>query len=106
MPRMNQPLTLGDWLVKPGKESEFIALWDSFAQWTSQNHAGGGTGHLLQDVTNPSRFVSFGFWDNVDAIDRWREDSEFQDFLGNARKLCDEIQPRTLKLVALVSEKP
>jgi hypothetical protein len=39
MPKIGQPFTLGEWLVKPGKESEFIEAWNSFAKWTgvSQN---------------------------------------------------------------------
>ena len=104
MAKTDQPATLGDWRIKQGNESEFIALWESFAHWTSQNHAGGGAGYLLQDTTDPRRFVSFGFWESVEAIDRWREDSEFQDFLENARELFDDLQPTTLKLVAQVSE--
>ena len=100
MPKIGQHFTSGEWLVKPGKESEFIAVWDSFAKWTGQSQVGAGTGHLLQDSTNSRSFLSFGPWDNIEAIDRWRNEAEFQEFVGKARELCDDIQPRTLSLVA------
>ena len=61
-----------------------------------------------KDGTPPSRlrrlkeFPFLGPWDNTEAIDRWRQEAEFQAFLGKARELCEDIQPRTLNLVALV----
>ena len=39
MPKLGQYFTAGSWLVKPGKESEFIAAWDSFAKWTGSTQA-------------------------------------------------------------------
>ncbi|OGO48994.1 MAG: hypothetical protein A2Z30_02505 [Chloroflexi bacterium RBG_16_64_43] len=105
MPKIGQLFTSGQWLVKPGKEAEFISAWDAFAQWTGQNQPGVGSGHLLQDTTNPRSFVSFGPWDSKEAIERWRENPEFRTFLSSARGLCDDIQPRTLTLVALAIPK-
>jgi heme-degrading monooxygenase HmoA len=103
MPKLDQPATMGTWRVKQGKEAEFIALWDSFAQWTSQNHPGAGAGYLIQDLTDPRRFVSFGFWESVEVIEKWREDPEFQGFVNRAQELIDDFQPSTLRLVATVS---
>ena len=101
MPELSQLFSSGQWLVKPGKEAEFIAAWDTFAQWTVQSQAGAGSGHLLQDTANPRSFLSFGPWKSQDAIQQWRQKPEFQAFLNRARELCDDIQPRTLTLVAL-----
>ena len=84
-----------------GKGRRVHFRWDSFAQWTGQNRPGVGSGHLLQDSTNARSFLSFGTWDNEDAIQGWRQTPQFQSFLAVARELCEEIQPRTLKLVAL-----
>ncbi len=105
MPKIGQHFTSGEWLVKAGKESEFIVAWEYFAKWTGQSQVGAGTGHLLQDSTNPRKFLSFGPWDNIGAIDHWRDEPEFQAFVEKARELCDSIQPRTLSLVALASAK-
>jgi quinol monooxygenase YgiN len=105
MPKVGKLFTSGHWLVKAGKENEFISAWESFAQWTLQSQVGAGTGHLLQDSEDSRSFLSFGPWDNTEAIEQWRQEAEFQAFVGRARELCDEIQPRTLNLVALVPAK-
>jgi len=105
MPKIGQLFSSGQWLVKPSKEAEFISAWDTFAQWTVQNQAGAGSGHLLQDTTNSRSFLSFGPWDSEDAIQQWRQKPEFQTFLSRARELCDDIQPKILTIVALAIPK-
>ena len=101
MPKIGQLYNSGQWLVKPGKEAEFISAWDTFAKWTVLNQAGAGSGHLIQDTANSRSFLSFSPWDSQDAIQQWRLKPEFQAFVSRARELCDDIQPRTLTLVAL-----
>ena len=105
MPEVGQLFTSGQWLVKPGKEGQFISAWDTFAHWTGQNQPGVGSGHLLQDTANSRSFLSFGPWDSEEAVQHWRQKPEFQTFLSRARELCDDIQPRTLTLVALAIPK-
>ena len=29
--------TVGTWMIKPGKEKEFIAEWSALAKWTTKN---------------------------------------------------------------------
>ena len=70
MSKIDKPFTSGEWLVKPGKESEFIAAWNSFTDWTGQSQVGAGTDHLLRDTKNPGSFLSFGPWENTEAIER------------------------------------
>lgn len=100
MPALGQLFTSGSWLVKSGKEQEFISAWKNFAEWTS-SRPGTGIGHLLQDIANPRRFLSFGPWESQDAIQSWRNTAEFQTFLTVVRDLCEDFQPSTLSLVAL-----
>jgi quinol monooxygenase YgiN len=100
MEDIGQPYTVGIWTVKPGKEAEFIQAWREFAEWTSKQGLGVGTGRLVQDTENPRRFISFGPWPSVEVIEQWRAMPEFKAFFEKVRELCDEIQPRTLKLVA------
>jgi quinol monooxygenase YgiN len=102
MPKNGQPFTVGEWLVKSGKESEFIDAWNAFAKWTVESQKGAGTGHLLQDSDYSRRFLSYGPWENGEAIDEWRQQTNFQEFLERARELCDDIKPRTLNVVSLV----
>ena len=101
MPAIGQLFTSGAWNVKQGKEAEFISAWKGFAEWTGQNQPGVGPGHLLQDSANPRSFISFGPWDSQEAIQIWRQTPQFHAFLTNARELCEEMQARTLTLVAL-----
>ncbi len=91
---------LAAWTVKAGKQDEFIHLWEGFATWTSENQPGAGDGYLLQDQENPQKFISYGPWENPDDMADWRSRPQFRQFFAQARELCDEIQPRTLKMVA------
>ena len=104
MNKLNQPYTLGNWTVKAGNEEAFIAEWKAFAEWSSKNQPGAGYGYLLQDPEHPQQFVSFGPWENLDAIRAWRERPEFKAFVGKVKMLCDNFQPHTLKLVATTEQ--
>jgi len=96
--------TLGFWTVKKDKESEFIDAWDKFAQWTMRNQPGTvGTASLIQDVSNPSSFISFGAWENTATIENWRARPEFKVFFAEARELCEDIKPSTWKVAATVT---
>jgi heme-degrading monooxygenase HmoA len=97
---LEETYTLGIWTVKPGKEEEFIRIWTSFANWTSENISGAGKGRLLLDEKNSLRFISFGPWNSEDSIQKWRDSGEFKSFVTKAKDLCDDFQPNTLKLVS------
>lgn len=94
------PYTLGIWTVKPGMGEEFIREWTSFAEWTNKNISGSGKAYLLQDEKNPLRFISFGPWADERTIQKWRDSSEFKEFVIKAKELCDDFQPNTLKVVS------
>jgi len=100
MINLNQPYTLGIWMVKAGNEQSFIEEWKAFAEWTSKNQRGVGSGYLLQDITNPHRFISFGNWENLDVIKEWRERPEFKAFVDKVKLFCEDFHPHTMKLVA------
>jgi heme-degrading monooxygenase HmoA len=100
MGRSNQPYTVGRWITKVGAESKFIAEWETFARWTGRNQPGAGIGKLLQDQDRPQQFISFGPWENAEAIKAWRERPEFREFVSKVRDLCEDFQPQSLELVA------
>jgi heme-degrading monooxygenase HmoA len=77
-----------------------VDAWSSFAKWTARNQPGAGAGYLLRDANKPQQFISFGPWDNTEAIKAWRELAEFKAFVSKARELCDDFQPRSLFVVA------
>jgi quinol monooxygenase YgiN len=98
--------TLGVWVVKEGQAAAFREAWERFAHWTAQQQPGAGEAYLLQDLQQPQRFISFGPWENPEAVQAWRQRPEFADFVSQARALCDEFQPNSLRQVAHIARGP
>jgi heme-degrading monooxygenase HmoA len=90
--------TCGTWIVKPGREQTFIQAWQDFADWTSRTQAGAGIGTLLQSADDPASFLSFGPWEDAEAIADWRSQPKFKEFIARARLLCVEFHPQTMRL--------
>jgi heme-degrading monooxygenase HmoA len=63
-------------MVKPGHEEEFIDAWGEMSAWTMRELVGESSaaqpGRLLRDRTDPTRFISFGPWESIGAIEAWR----------------------------------
>lgn len=104
MYNLNQLFTSGNWLVKGGKEKDFIGEWKAFANW-SREKLGSGSPYLLQNINNPRYFISFGSWPDLATIEKWRRTKEFQTFVKKVKDLCEKFDPSTLKVVALGKEK-
>ncbi|MCC7565697.1 MAG: antibiotic biosynthesis monooxygenase [Methanomicrobiaceae archaeon] len=92
--------TVGRWTVKPGNEPAFIGRWKEFAEWTIRHQPGALEAILLQDLGEVQRFISFSPWEDALSVEEWRGRPEFQNFMAQARELCDEIVPGTMKRVA------
>jgi heme-degrading monooxygenase HmoA len=105
MENLNQSFTTGVWNVKKGKEQEFISAWKEIAEWTFSN-MDSGSGRLLQDSKDQSRFVSVGQWTSENNIQKWRETDEFKKALEKINNLLVEpSQPHSMREVATVGEK-
>jgi heme-degrading monooxygenase HmoA len=94
--------TMGIWLVKAGREDEFVAAWQEMAEWTMREVEGaepGGT--LLRDRGQPDRFVSFGPWPDEETIAGWRNNPGFKERVGRMRDLLQDFSPAILDPVAL-----
>ena len=105
MENSNEVYTFGLWTVKPGKEAEFIAAWESFARWTSEHQPGmAGEALLLQDLDQPKRLVSIGGWTDRQRVEAWRQLPEFRAFFAKAKELCEEMQPHSLKPVVRIAQ--
>jgi heme-degrading monooxygenase HmoA len=91
--------TLGVWTVQPGKEEAFKEVWKEFAQWTKLHQTGSGTAQLLQDADQSQRFISFGPWDSLESIRKWRESPEFKKAFLTFKQLCTDIKPMTMQEV-------
>lgn len=100
MAKIGQPYTSGRWLVKVGNEEDFIERWTAFTEWSLKNAPGAESFVLIQDSGDPRRFLSFGAWDDPEAVMAWRQRPEFRELLGECRVLCEEFEPHDYTLVA------
>lgn len=96
--------TLGVWRVKPEHEAEFVTAWKALGQIFAQLPAPpNGVGTLIQSMTEPALFYSFGPWPSLEAVQAMRQDPAAQAGIDRLRELCTEAIPGSFRLVAQVS---
>jgi heme-degrading monooxygenase HmoA len=93
---------MGVWRVKPGRDEDFVNAWDELARWTVESGFD-STGTLLRDRSQPGRFVSFGPWPSVEAVEEWRASPGFAERLGALRNTLEGFEPGTYDVVLRVS---
>ena len=95
--------TLGMWRVKPGQRDGFITAWqalgDIFRQ-LPQPPAGKGT--LVQSVSDPLLFYSFGPWLSLADIEAMRQNAQAQAGLEILHQFCTEAHTGVYRTVAEV----
>lgn len=94
---MARAYTSGEWFVRTGEEEAFASTWRKLAEWASTLAGASGSPVLLRDRDDPRRFVSFGPWDNLEAINEFRSSPEFAEFMGRLRPLLEDSRFRTLE---------
>lgn len=96
---MSKPYTLSVWHVRPGREDEFVERWRDWHEWTvAQGLTAPGT--LLRDLDHGSRFVSFGPWETLDDVARWRSAEGYHDRVKRLQEVVESFEPATLEEVA------
>jgi heme-degrading monooxygenase HmoA len=81
----------GNWLVKEGKEEDFVRAWRSWFEW-SRDHAPGLRGAILiRSMDDPRRFVSMSTWESEKARADWMATDEFRTSFAGAKALTDEF---------------
>jgi len=103
MTNVGQSYTSGNWMVKSGNEEEFVRRWTEFTTWAQREAAGAQGFVLLREADDPQHFVSFGAWENNEAVDRWRSSPEFGKYLGACRELCDDFRSIDSSVAAVVA---
>ena len=86
---MAQAYTHGMWHAKAGKEDEFAAAWQAFAEWAFAEAPGAVGAVLIKDVEDPSLFWSFGPWASLDDARAFREVPGFADHIGRMEQLLE-----------------
>jgi heme-degrading monooxygenase HmoA len=99
---MYEIFTYGRFEVEQGNEEAFVEAWSEFATWASER-PGAGTLRLVRDVRSAGRFVSFGQWDDADAIQAWKSAAEFKERLGRVVKQATEFEPTELVTMVKVT---
>jgi heme-degrading monooxygenase HmoA len=95
--------TLGVWRVKPGRESEFIEGWKDLGRlFAKLPMPPGGKGTLVQSLSDPLLFYSFGEWVSMEAIQAMRKDAVAQAGIQKLADLCTEAIPGSFRVVAEV----
>ena len=93
--------TLGIWTVQSGREDEFVHAWQELGDRTKSDFPD-GTATLLRDRDQPNRFVSFGPWETLEDIERWRSSETFTQSVGKLRELLDDFVPHTMDVAAVI----
>ncbi len=87
------------WIVKEGQEDEFVRRWHELAELGAQMGLS-GSARLLRDADNPRVFVSFGPWQSLERVARWRSSPEFHHRISRLQEVLDSFEPRTLEQIA------
>jgi heme-degrading monooxygenase HmoA len=96
---MAGPYTHTNWVVKEGREAEFVKRWSDWANWTRRQGLA-TQAMLLRDADDPQRFVSFGPWESMQAVRNWRAEAGYHERVARLREVVDHFEPRTLEVVA------
>ena len=88
------------WRVKPGQEAEFIEAWKQLAEVFSKLPHQPVRGTLIQSLTEPTLFYSFGPWKSMADIEAMRRDPQSQAAFQTIMKFCVETNPSTYRVVA------
>ena len=94
--------SIGAWTIKVGREEEFKSAWKDLAQWTAESGSGASEGVLVQDTEDPRLFYCFWPFDSREAVDRWRSDATFRQYLMRMRAYCESCRPSVVKIVGRV----
>jgi heme-degrading monooxygenase HmoA len=84
------------WIVKPGREDEFVERWHAFAAWSAAEGLS-ARATLLRDVDDPTRFISFGPWETLTAIRHWRAQPGFHEHVARLGEVLESFDPHTLE---------
>jgi quinol monooxygenase YgiN len=95
--------TSGIWMVKTGREDDFVRRWEESAGNLSLEFPG-VTFRLLRDHENPQRFVSLDEgWRNHEQVEAARASPAYQDSMTSIWRLLDSGEISTLELVVEIS---
>jgi quinol monooxygenase YgiN len=99
-PAKESYFTLGVWRVKPGQEAAFIEAWEALGNIFAKLAQPPGKGTLIQSLTDPLLFYSFGPWSSQADVEAMRKNPDAQKGIDTLRELCSEATPGVFRVVA------
>lgn len=98
---MAEVYTAGVWTVREGREEDFIRLWKQLGADTVEGFPN-AAGTLLRDRERPTRFISFGRWQSVEEVERWRSSPAFREVVREMGAVLDDFEPGTFDVVVKI----
>jgi heme-degrading monooxygenase HmoA len=92
--------THGTWLVKAGREEEFVAVWRELARVTAETLDLAAPPTLVRNRDRPTEFLSFAPWPSVDEVERFRASEPFAEARRRLEDVLESVELRTLDEVA------
>jgi quinol monooxygenase YgiN len=91
--------THGTYKVKPGCADEFVSGWHELAQHAVEEF-GVAPPTILRDREDRSLYVTFGMWDSVETLERFRSSRLVAERASALDDLLDSAEARVLEEVA------
>ena len=93
------PYTQTEWIVKEGRADDFVERWHELARWSGLQGLS-GPARLFRDHDDPRRFVSFGPWESLEKVQRWRSLPGYDERIARLVEVLERFEPHTLEPVA------
>jgi hypothetical protein len=104
MEKIGQLFNLGLWTIKPENAVEFIAAWQTSAEWLAHNLPGERGAVMLEDMNDSGKFISFAPISVLENIDEAMAKAEFQELWSRVIALCEDVKPNNMRVVAGVGK--
>jgi heme-degrading monooxygenase HmoA len=95
---MSTLYTCADWVIREGREDEFVDLWTEFVDWSATETDAALGGMLLRDSSDPRRFFSIGPWRSAEEAHEWFRRPDLQERSAPLREVAERFEPRFLEL--------
>lgn len=95
--------TLASWHVRAGQEDEFLRVWRDELAPAMLNVSPAGRGTLIQSLTDPQQYYSFGPWETLELMQVARTNPQVRAVIDRLIALCDEAKPGGFRVVLTIS---
>ena len=95
---MSTVYTYADWLIHDGRQDEFVEIWTEFVDWSAGETDAALGGLLLQDSSDPRRFISIGPWRSAPEAHEWFRRPDLEERSMRLREVAERFEPRFLEL--------